>query len=63
MSDWISVKDGLPPLIINGKSEWYLTYDGNSFEISRYLCDGEWEDKDFYPITPTHWMPLPESPK
>jgi hypothetical protein len=72
MSEWISVKERLPPQDIN-----VLVYDqiSNLFALSSLTyetgCaengDDElyvvWEDVQFHDRDePTHWMPLPDPP-
>ena len=64
MSEWISVKDRLPPV-----AEWsgdrVLVYTEEGY-IHEGLYEGEkfdeWIDKYFDSGYVTHWMPLPEPP-
>ena len=66
MSNWISVKDGLPEknmdvLIYRG------VHIGNLINVYTYLGNNEWEDEyGYWSRTDdegiTHWMPLPEPP-
>ena len=73
MSEWISVKDRLPPQDIN-----VLVYDqiSNLFSLSSLTYEtgwaenGDdklyliWEDIQFHDRDePTHWMPLPNPPE
>lgn len=63
MSEWISVKDRLPP-----KRTSALTCDRYGNIHIMFHCGGEkypfnippWHP---YYYEPTHWMPLPEPPK
>lgn len=56
MSDWISVKDGLPT-----SSGSYLVY-ANVVDIDIYDAEeGEWEFWCNWKVT--HWQPLPDSPE
>ena len=65
MSEWISVKDGLPK-----EQQFVLIYNteliGGNASVS-WLKDGKWyllecstHNDPIY--EPTHWMPLPEPP-
>lgn len=65
MSEWISVKDGLPtPATMN------LVRLASGFHALGVLCNGDW-DVQCYGIWPrknppvgvTHWMPLPAPPE
>ena len=59
MNEWISVKDGLPPI-----DKEVLVSNGMVVDVSRRLPCGKWALN--YGITfnnATHWMPLPEPPK
>lgn len=71
MSEWISVKDRLPPMyhmvLITGKNS-----AGGSFGVIKGSHDGDkgqWYREDIGQYaeprgdTVTHWMPLPEPPK
>ena len=62
---WISVKERLPEDLDN-----VLVYeDGHVFigHCEHFYGDEEvyvdWHDILYYPITPTHWMPLTDPPK
>jgi hypothetical protein len=62
MSEWISVKDRMPPVHFN-----VLVYcGGNEYHIARidkylhwYVEDGDYQLEN----EPEMWMPLPEPPK
>ena len=63
MSDWISVKDAMPP---EKKGKWHMTSDmvfvviqeGATRDVDRsFTVDGKWTDENV-----THWMPMPEYP-
>lgn len=60
MSEWISVKDGLPIQDEHKKVlvvwNWKTVDTYNSYYVFEYL-----DEKEEYYIT--HWMPLPEPPK
>jgi len=55
--EWISVKDKLPE---EGKD--VLCVDSKGAFIGCYR-EGVWYDIDSCGLRPTHWMPLPETPK
>lgn len=63
---WIPVTERLPEDLTR-----VIVYceDGVSFGLCEHLIADddeevvEWHDFLYYPITPTHWMPLPEPPK
>lgn len=71
MTEWISVKDRLPPL-----NEWILVFCDSSYsekkihvgkmEIDGNTCEIGYNPKDYYGnwiAIFSHWMPLPEAPK
>lgn len=68
MSEWISVKDRLPPKDVTKK---YLVvvvgdkvYEGKPFVTTRFFCNGKFEPFQYlHERYITHWMPLPEPPK
>lgn len=51
---WISVEEEDNPKDIG----WYIFATGKIVDVGYYLGDNEWRD-----VHPTHWMPLPQSPK
>lgn len=62
---WIPVTERLPEDLTR---VIVFCEDGVSFGLCVHLIADdeefvEWHDFLHYPITPTHWMPLPESPK
>ena len=71
MSEWISVKDRLPPDLVlvlgyrrNRATPYAAVYrqerdDGNMWSWSGTVCH---EDMKKHCIIPTHWMYLPEPP-
>lgn len=63
MSEWISVKDRLPRLNYDGKSDFMLGWDGAQMIVVAFHSDGAWYDKvKMTQYMPTHWTPLPEPP-
>ncbi len=66
--EWISVKDRLPESEIG-----VLMYELGGISIGRScskevfaahnIAFEEWDGAAYYPVCPTHWMPLPESPE
>ena len=56
MSEWISVKDGLPE---EGVKVLACTHKGNI--LTAHYNRGRWHVA--YSVTITHWMPTPEPPK
>ena len=62
---WIPVTERLPEDLTR---VIVFCEDGVSYGLCEHLIAGdeevvEWHDFLHYPITPTHWMPLPEPPK
>ena len=62
---WIPVTERLPDDLTR---VIVFCEDGVSFGLCEHLIADdeevvEWHDFLHYPITPTHWMPLPERPK
>ena len=62
---WISVAERLPEDLTR---VIVFCEDGVSYGLCEHLIAddeevAEWHDFLYYPITPTHWMPLPEPPK
>lgn len=62
---WISVTERLPEDLTR---VIVFCEDGVSFGLCEHLIADdeevvEWHDFLHYPITPTHWMPLPEPPR
>jgi hypothetical protein len=62
---WIPVTERLPEDLTR---VIVFCEDGVSFGLCEHLIADdeevvEWHDFLHYPITPTHWMPLPEPPK
>lgn len=62
MSEWISVKDQLPPskrsVLVSGGIGYYNAKEDSWYTITDYQFPGlkiQWNVK--------HWMPLPEPPK
>lgn len=63
MSEWVSVKDGLPD-----DGETVLTYKNGIVEVQVYEKKRNgwisWQGNWFWSMaTVSHWMPLPEPPK
>ena len=59
MSEWISVKDGLPEKFVN-----VLVSHHNGITIA-YYYNNSWigkQGKRHYLSSVTHWMPLPDRP-
>jgi hypothetical protein len=64
MTEWISVKDRLPPMAGYEDCKSYRIWDG--FEIIAYWYNGEWSEDCIQPCGiyhPTHWMEKAEPPK
>ena len=62
---WIPVAERLPEDLTR---VIVFCEDGVSYGLCEHLIAddeevAEWHDFLYYPITPTHWMPLPEPPK
>ena len=57
MTEWISVKDRLPP----DSCEEVLTYNKSDGKV-RIKWFSDWRNIKYYEWI-THWMPLPEPPK
>lgn len=63
MSEWISIKDDLPPLEVD------VLGIGVSGEMQVCRLEAPWPDeppgwflRNCYNFYPTHWMPLPNPP-
>jgi hypothetical protein len=63
MSEWISVKDRLPPILFCRFLVCCLEGSSRPF-IGRYVKDNhfDWTDDEGREIVPSHWMLLPEPP-
>jgi hypothetical protein len=70
MSEWINVRDELPPFVKQNNyptepmCEWtelVLTYDDGVYNIDRCFKIGN--IPEFFIKYCTHWMPLPQPPK
>jgi hypothetical protein len=62
---WIPVTERLPEDLTR---VIVFCEDGVSYGLCEHLIADdeevvEWHDRLHYPITPTHWMPLPQPPK
>lgn len=65
MSDWISVKDRMPPKA--ARFQEYIVYVGKAVTVAWLDSDnGEWlwvtDPERVFDGEVTHWMPLPEPP-
>lgn len=60
MPEWISVKDRMPE-----EDVYVLAHNGVAPFIAAYTTNPSkrWYAISGFTICPTHWMPLPESPK
>lgn len=58
MSEWIKGSDRLPDI-----GDMVLLWTNYGVEIGFYDLPGKFLDGDGYPLTATHWQPLPEPPK
>ncbi len=63
MSDWISVKDGLPAFDVDvwvaldrSRHTWW-------FDIGVYDENRGWVNAEYRKLAVTHWMPLPNPPE
>ena len=76
MSNWISVKDKLPPqgIKIRIKAQYHDDEPREAeaffkiYDIDEYTEAYGWtlsneDQKKYGTLKPTHWMPLPEAPK
>ncbi len=75
MDHWRKVEDELPEfeeiVLVYYEIEGKGIKTIKCFEIGRLTSitnrkessTPSWEDRSYNPITPTHWMPLPEAPK
>lgn len=72
MTDWISVKDRLPPLnkeviVCRAGQKCSFTACRKDYGGEQHWTNAIWHDMPIWPIETdgdiTHWMPLPEPPK